>query len=116
MKKEMTKAGKAWRTVVAISKKYPNPVIGSEKNEQDPEKYCVGGAFCLYQGKYDPIFEHEAHFPPTATWLADELRKANEELDDDAAHHFADRILTANDNEHFESAYDELTSALSYPD
>ncbi len=56
----LTKREKAAATVAAIRAKYPNPEKRGESPWCSPDglRYCVGGAYALFQGGYSPHFKH----------------------------------------------------------
>lgn len=95
-------------TMEAIRAFYPRP-----KNATKPYMagelnvgYCVGGALCKYIG------HTEANFPIVAV-LADCLMEANPELDEHDAMSYALDIVTHNDNDDFDAAWEVLHRALS---
>jgi hypothetical protein len=87
-------------TVQEIYEKYPLP-----SSSKGFTGYCVGGAFLMYRKPgSDP-------FPGPET-LARALLLENPHLQSQRARRLAGRILKANDQGHFEEAWDTLALAL----
>jgi hypothetical protein len=88
-------------TVQEICEKYPDP-----SREDDPNgKYCVGGALLMYRKPGSDPF-------PGPWTLARALWLENPSLSTQRGSTLACSILKANDQGHFEEAWDTLALAL----
>lgn len=108
-------------TVEEIKDKFPNPIkCVSSMRQNTYEKYCVGGAFCLYafeHGTY-PYYAFETASQPFSfpgpSELGDYLRASNPTLTREVAYNFATNLIIENDAERFSGAWDILVEALAW--
>lgn len=82
---------------------YPNPVPSSIK--QYGTEYCVGGAVCLFAG-------HSIGNFPSHNRIANALMRLNGNLSRNAATSAAHKIVTTNDSDRIEEAWETARVAL----
>jgi hypothetical protein len=99
-------------SIQTLRHQYPSPVTSSSVcsswcHALRSATYCVGGALGLSLG-------HTERFPgeeELAVWLLEE----NPQLSVSEAEDYAWAIIDANEQEHFDRAWNILDQALSYP-
>ncbi len=94
-------------TIEQIRAKYPNPIAA--KIKVDKGTYCVGGALCQFIDIKGPHLGSGMTFPRVST-IALALQKANPGIQN--PYTVADNIVSANDSNLIEIAWNYLDEAL----
>lgn len=92
--------------IAEIRLQYPNPKKSRDDRGMQCD-YCVGGAFVMYTTEMEDRF-------PDVDQLAWVLMENNTDMPEDTAYGYAKRIIDANDEGHFEAAWNILEQALEY--
>ena len=94
----LTKREQAAATVAAIRAKYPNPEKRGEEGSwcsRDGMRYCVGGAYALFQRRHIPGFKTAAYTHNIQFAGVESLVLANEAGDFERAWQLLEDILAA---------------------